>query len=124
MLITPKIAGAIAEAASRHNLKMAEPNPLFDKVLARLNEAESLPVGNRLIVSSGNLRDKPATVYLINDHGFIKLFVTVNGWTAPPIHLGYWTSHGNQITAELAEFNVWHSRTRARIERMESRGEL
>lgn len=124
MLVTAKIAKSMAIATDRHNDRLTEENPLFDRVITRLSEAETLPVGQKLIVSSGNLRDKPTTIYLINDHGFVKLFVKVNGWTAPPIHLGSWTSHGKEITTDLAEFNTWHNRTRARIGKMESRNEL
>lgn len=124
MPITPKIASAMAEATTRHNDRLAEKNPFFDKVMNKLNEAESLRIGDRLIVSSGELRDKPIVIYIVNDQGFVKLFVKVNGWTAPPVHLGYWTSHGKQITAELVEFNIWHTRTRTRIAKMESNGDL
>lgn len=129
MLMTSRIAGAMATAVSRHNERTEHPNGLYDLALDQFATVEKLNSGDSVQLLGGYLRGRPASVILKNHNGFAWLVVRVDGkqsYVSEPFHIGYIAVQDRRIveTATLKNFNLWHKRQQRRISDLESEGNL
>lgn len=130
MVVTPRIATAMATAVTRANDQAAEPNRLFDQAIEQFEMTAQWPGGHTIVLLSGWLRRKRSVVSLGNDAGWIKLTITVNGLTQfeRSFVVGYYDLKERRWTqarsCTLAAFNRWQQKCTAEINRLEDKNRI